>query len=348
MRSMNTLQKHRGPDGSGEWVRDDESVAFGHLRLSIIDLSPEAAQPMTDGHGNWITYNGEIYNYRELRKELGEDNFRTSSDTEVILRAYERWGESCVQRFRGMFSFALWDETQQTLFCARDRFGIKPFYYAVVDGVLFFASEVKALLPFLPDIETDVDGLKDYLTFQFCLDGKTLFEGVRELPPAHFLKVKNGFTSIERYWEVYYTLDFDHTEKFFQERLASLLSEAVSLHMRSDVPVGAYVSGGLDSSTVAALATYLVPGNEMMGFNGRFSQFGEAFDESMYAEALSLHGGFDLKVCDITCADFHENIRSVVYHMDFPVAGPGVLPQYLVSQLASKHRKVVLGGQGGD
>lgn len=348
IRTMNTLQRHRGPDGSGEWVRDDGSVAFGHLRLSIIDLSPEAAQPMTDGRGNWIVYNGEIYNYRELRRELGEELFRTSSDTEVILRAYERWGESCVDRFRGMFSFALWNEKDRTLFCARDRFGIKPFYYTTVDGTLYFASEIKALLPFLPDIETDVDALKDYLTFQFCLDGKTLFEGVRELPPAHLLRVKDGRVSMERYWEVYYTLDFDHTEKYFQERLSSLLSETVSFHMRSDVPVGAYISGGLDSSTVASLAARLVPENSMMGFNGRFKEFGEAFDESDYAAALARHCEFELKIRDIRCADFLEHIRNVVYHMDFPVAGPGVLPQYLVSQAASEHRKVVLGGQGGD
>ena len=164
---MNTLQQHRGPDGFGEWVHENESVAFGHLRLSIIDLSPEAAQPMTDGHGNWITYNGEIYNYRELRRELGEKFFHTVSDTEAILRAYQRWGKTCVDHFRGMFAFALWDEKNQSLFCARDRFGIKPFYYVVIDDTLFFSSEIKALLPFLSEIETDMAGIKDYLTFQF-------------------------------------------------------------------------------------------------------------------------------------------------------------------------------------
>jgi len=345
---MNTLQRHRGPDGSGEWIRSDSSVGLGHLRLSIIDLSREAAQPMTDGRGNWIVYNGEIYNYRELRKELGEHLFRTASDTEVILRSYELWGEACVNRFRGMFSFAIWDEAQRTLFCARDRFGIKPFYYAQVEDILYFSSEIKALLPFLPDIETDIDGLKDYLTFQFCLDGKTLFKGVRELPPAHILKVRDGNVSVRRYWEVYYALDFDHTEKYFQEQLASLISESVSLHMRSDVPIGAYISGGLDSSTIASLATRLVPENEMIGFNGRFKEFGAAFDESEYAKAIAQYSGFDLKIKDIHYSDFLENIRNVIYHMDFPVAGPGVLPQYLVSQEASRHRKVVLGGQGCD
>ncbi len=345
---MNSLLKHRGPDGSGRWIHDDGFVGFGHVRLSIIDLSPGAAQPMRDHQGNQITFNGEIYNYKELREELGEERFRTASDTEVILRAYERWGTSCVDHFRGMFAFALWDEKNKTLFCARDRCGVKPFYYSVVGNVLYFASEIKALLPFLPDIETDIEGLKDYLTFQFCLGGKTLFRDVSELPPAHTLRVENGTLRIERYWEVYYSLDFDHTEKYFQEKLSSLLSETLALHMRSDVPVGAYVSGGLDSSSVASLAQYLVSDNKMMGFNGRFSDFGDAFDESMYAEALGRHCDFDIAIRDIHCTDFINNIRRVIYHMDFPVAGPGILPQYLVSELASKHRKVVLGGQGGD
>ncbi|MEN1760786.1 asparagine synthase (glutamine-hydrolyzing) [Anoxynatronum sibiricum] len=348
IRVMNTLLRHRGPDGSGEWVHKNGSIALGHNRLSIIDLSPEAAQPMTDGHGNWIVYNGEIYNYQELRRELGEELFRTASDTEVILRAYERWGESCINRFRGMFSFALWDERKQVLFCARDRFGIKPFYYTIVDNVLYFASEIKALLPFVPDIETDVEGLKDYLTFQFCLEGKTLFNGIRELPPAHQLRVRDGNLRIDRYWEVYYNLDFDHTEKYFMERLTELLTETVTLHMKSDVPVGAYISGGLDSSTIASLAAHLIPENRMMGFNGRFSEYGESFDESPYAETLAEHCGFDLKVRDIKCADFLEHIQKVIYHLDYPVAGPGVLPQFLVSQEASQYRKVVLGGQGGD
>ena len=147
-----------------------------------------------------------------------------------------------------MFAYALWDEVEQELLCARDRFGIKPFYYAQVGDVLYFASEAKALLPFLPRIETDLEGLKDYLAFQFCLAGKTLFEGVRELLPGHRLRVRNGDVGAERYWEVYYDLDFDHTAKYFEERIEALLEESVRLHLRSDVPVAAYLSGGLDSS----------------------------------------------------------------------------------------------------
>ncbi|HQG97528.1 MAG TPA: asparagine synthase-related protein, partial [Thermotogota bacterium] len=180
------------------------------------------------------------------------------------------------------------------------------------------------------------------------LGGKTLFVGVNELPPAHLLIIRDGNVKVEKYWEVYYSLDFDHTEKYFQDRLESLVSESVSLHMQSDVPVGAYVSGGLDSSTIASLAAKLVQKNEMIGFNGRFKEFGSAFDESDYAKAVAHYSGFDLKIRDIHCNDFLEHIRNVIYHMDFPVAGPGALPQYLVSQEASQHRKVLLGGQGGD
>ena len=343
---MNELQRHRGPDGEGIWQHPRGHVGFAHRRLSIIDLSPAASQPMTDRAGNWVVYNGEIYNYLELRAELGVENFVTHSDTEVILQAYHRWGPECVNHFRGMFAFALWDETNQVLFCARDRFGIKPLYYMVVGDTLYFASEVKALLPFVERIETDIEGFKDYLTFQFCLAGKTLFKGIYELLPAHTLRVANGSIKTERYWEVYYTLDFDHTAKYFEERLRALLTESVRLHLRSDVPLGAYVSGGLDSSIVASLASREV-NSEFLGFTGKFS-FSPDYDESCYARALAEWCGFELYEIDITANDFIKNIHQVIYHMDYPAAGPGLFPQYMVSWLASQHRKVVLGGQGGD
>src|SRR5207244_187808 len=153
------------------------------------------------------TYNGEVYNWPEVRQELGGD-WRTQTDTEVILRAHDRWGDGALSRLRGMFAYGLWDEPADTLLLARDRFGVKPLYHAQVGDVLYFASEAKALLPFLPDVETDPEGLKDYLAFQFCLAGKTLFKGVRELLPGHVLTVKNGTVRTERYWEVYYDLDW--------------------------------------------------------------------------------------------------------------------------------------------
>lgn len=342
---MNRLLRHRGPDGEGLWQHPDRYVGFAHRRLKIIDLST-GDQPMTDAAGNWVTYNGEIYNYIELREELGVENFKTTSDTEVILHAYRKWGLDCVNHLRGMFAFALWDESRKELFCGRDRFGIKPFYYTVVDDDFYFASEVKALLPFVAQIETNLEGFKDYLAFQFCLNGKTLFKNVYELLPGHTLLVKNGAIEIKRYWEVYYDLDFDHTPKYFEQRLQELMVESVNLHLRADVPVGTYLSGGLDSSTIASLASLSTNG-DFAAFVGKFS-FDEGYDESRYARALAEWRGFSLYEIDISASDFINNIRKVIYHLDYPVAGPGSFPQYMVSQLAAKHRKVVLGGQGGD
>src|SRR3954449_6816206 len=339
---MNRLLAHRGPDGEGLWIHDRKHVGFAHRRLEIIDLQT-GQQPMHDGDGNWITYNGEIYNYVELRRELGEDSFRTTSDTEVVLRAYRRWGPACVERLRGMFAFAIWDEAEEQLFCARDRFGIKPFAYALHDGVFFGASEAKGLLPFLPAVETDLDGLKDYLAFQFCLAGKTLFKGVSELLPGHRLRVRNGTVVPERYWEVYYDLDFEHTAKYFEERTEELLAESVKLHLRSDVPVAAYLSGGLDSSSVASLAGR--PG--MKAFTGRFPEDAR-YDESEYAKLLADERGLDLHLVDIGADDFLGSIDRVIYHLDHPVAGPGSFPQYMVSRDAARDAKVILGGQGGD
>ena len=341
---MNDLLRHRGPDGEATWVHDHGVAAFAHRRLAIIDLD-SGDQPMTDGGGNWVTHNGEIYNYIELRGLLGKDRFHTSSDTEVILRAYRQWGEGCLERLRGMFSFALWDEETQTLFAARDRFGIKPFYYAVVNGVLYFASEVKALLPFLPRVETDADGLADYLTFQFPLAGKTLFKGVQELLPGHFLRVRNGTVETRRYWEVYFEPDFDHTADYYERRTQELLADSISFHLRADVPIGSYLSGGLDSSIVASLAS-TTHGPGMMGFTGRFGMPG--FDESRYARSVAEDRGFELHEIEIGPDDFVERIGEVIYHLDYPVAGPGSFPQFMVSELAAQHRKVVLGGQGGD
>jgi asparagine synthase (glutamine-hydrolysing) len=345
---MNQIQKHRGPDGEAIWIHPDSNLGFAHRRLKIIDLTPGGAQPMTDGKGNWIVYNGEIYNYLELRSALGDNNFKSKSDTEVILFAYRKWGYDCVNHLRGMFSFALWDEKEKMLFCARDRFGIKPFYYTITNETFYFASEIKALLPFIPSIETDLDGFKDYLTFQFCLDGKTLFKNVKELKPAHFMHVKNGKIKIDRYWDVNFEPDYDHTHKYFEDNLRELLEESVKLHLRSDVPVGAYISGGVDSSTIASMAFDSQKHGDMTGFTGKFSTYGREFDESRYARLLAEWKGFELHEIDIKATDFINNICKVIYHLDYPVAGPGSFPQYMVSELAAKHRKVVLGGQGGD
>lgn len=344
---INDLQKHRGPDGSSVWAEQGEYVGFAHNRLSILDLTDAGRQPMRDVEtGNVVCFNGEIYNYIELREEIG-CQCKTGTDTEVILKAYEKWGVACVKHFKGMYAFAIWDEKNQKLFCARDRFGVKPFYYAVVNDVFYFASEMKALLPFLPDIETDMDGFKDYLTFQFCLGDHTLFRGIKALEPAHCVEIENNRVRIRWYWQVFYNLDWDHTEKYFVKKLDELMHKSISYHIRSDVPIGGYVSGGVDSSVISAIAADMVGGDKFAGFTGKFS-VGRLYDESMYAEDVAREHDFSLYQVDMSCEDFINNIEKVIYHLDTPVAGPGSFCQYMVSSLASKYRKVVLGGQGGD
>jgi len=345
---MQQAIRHRGPDGRGEWISADRRVGLAHARLSIIDLST-GDQPMSSPAGHVITYNGEIYNFVELRKELGEAPFRTTSDTEVILRAYEKWGERCVEKLRGMFAFAIWDPARNKLFVARDRFGIKPFYYTVVDGRFYFASEVKALVPFMPSPQPDYDGLHDYFCFQFCLGAKTMFKGVRQLQAAHCGYVSpDGELELRRYWEVHYELDWDHDEEYFVSRVRERLADSIRMHLRADVEVGAYVSGGIDSSLVAAMGRELSVGRRFQAFHGKFAEFGSAFDESRYVASLAAQGDMQLHETDITEADFARHISDVIYHLDQPVAGPGSFPQYMVSGLVKHHVKVVLGGQGGD
>ncbi len=343
---MNRLQAHRGPDDEGIWTHAMNSIGFGHRRLSIIDLQT-GQQPMSDAYGNTICYNGEIYNYLELRSKLSDYDFKTNSDTEVLLAAYRRWGLDCVHHLRGMFAFAIWDEREKQLFCARDYFGIKPFYYSQTGEVLYFASEAKALLPFLKEIKTNIDALKDYLFFQLCLDGKTLFENIFELKPGHRMVVKNGTVAIDKYWEIFYRIDFDHTRKYFTEKLRDLIMNSLTFHIRSDVPIGAYVSGGVDSSIVASLASDFQDGSQLMAFTGKFAE-GDLYDESRYSRALAEMKDMELLELSISSSDFLESIEKVIYYLDYPVAGPGSFPQYHVSKLASQYRKVVLGGQGGD
>ena len=345
VRLMSSLIGHRGPDGCNDWA--DDGIGLGHARLAIIDLIA-GDQPMRAPSGAMITYNGEIYNYIELRDELGDAPFRTTSDTEVILRAYDQLGERCVDKLRGMFAFAIWDPRKQALFIARDRFGIKPFYYAVVDGTFYFASEAKALLPFLKRVEIDVDGLHDYLSFQFCLGDKTMFAGIRQLRPAHSGWVtRDGGVQLRKYWDVEYTLDWSHDEPWFVDQVQSALRDSVRVHLRSDVEVGAYLSGGVDSSLMTVLAREANPQAPLQGFTGKFT-VGPEFDESRYARAVAQQEDVRLHEIAITEADFVEAMPKVIYHLDYPVAGPGSFPQYMVARTVAEHVKVVLGGQGGD
>jgi len=344
---MSKLLAHRGPDGEGQWQNDQTRVGFVHRRLAIIDLSESAAQPMKATNDTVISFNGEIYNYPELRQLLSKNwLFQSNSDTECILAAYAAFGDQSLDYLRGMFAFALWDEQKQRLFCARDRFGIKPFYYAVVEGVFYFASEAKALLPFLKEIKTNEAALAEYLTFQYTIGEKTMFDGIHQLLPGHALIIENGELRIWRYWDVSFDIDWNHSPSYFYSRLRQLMEESVGLHGRSDVPVGSYISGGIDSSLIHVLARNN-DSSSPLGFHGRFTEF-SGYDESKYAETAVKDQAGKLHTIDITAQDFRDHLAKVIYHLDFPVAGPGSFPQYMVSKLAAEHVKVVLGGQGGD
>ncbi|MGB0505338.1 MAG: asparagine synthase (glutamine-hydrolyzing) [Pikeienuella sp.] len=342
---MNALIAHRGPDGAGIWVGEQRRVGFAHRRLSIIDLSDDGAQPMHGENGATITYNGEIYNHTELRDTLRPFwSFKSKSDTECIIAAYAKWGYECVDYLRGMFAFAIHDKNQ--LFAVRDPFGIKPFYYVIIDNVFYFASEMKALLPFLPAVESDQEAMAEYLTLQYQISDQTLFKGIKVLEPGHALAIENGQLKIWKYWDVSYTADNGRSGEDFADELAALVEDSISAHMRSDVPVGAYVSGGIDSSLMAALSAKH-PNSARKGFHGKFGE-APAYDESPFAEAACANSGIDLYQTIISSGDFERNIGRVIYHLDQPLAGPGSFPQYMVSELAAKHVKVVLGGQGGD
>ncbi len=351
LEAMMRLMAHRGPDGEGTWIDARAGVALGHKRLAIID--PERGrQPMTNEDETvWITFNGCIYNFEDLMRELRQSGhqFRTHCDTEVILHAYEQWGEECVSRFNGMWAFALWDSRTQTLFCSRDRIGIKPFYYAWDGETFLFGSEIKALIGSkLMPATLDQDGLRHFLTFQYCLGERTLFNGVHRLDAGCNLRVSlGGEPAVWRYWDIHFIQDHDHTEKYFVERMAWLIEDAVRLRLRSDVSLGAHLSGGLDSSTVVCMARMLLGDLPLRTFTGAFDN-GDQFDETRYAKLVADAAATEYHDCYLTPQHFVDSIEAIMWHMDEPAAGPGVFPQYWVSELASRHVKVVLGGQGGD
>ena len=352
-RMMGTVG-HRGPDGDGVWIDQNHRVGFGHVRLSIID--PEhGKQPMTTQDGALtVVFNGAIYNHLELRRELiGKGHpIHSYSDTEVLLYAYREWGEHCVDRFLGMFAFAIWDERNQRLFCARDRIGIKPFYYAFDGKTLAFGSEIKAIIASgLVKAESDMPGLQDYLTFQFCLGERTLFKNILKLEPGYCMTVQLHSDRLSlhprQYWDLRYEIDEEHDERWFVDHLAGLIEDATRMHLRSDVPLGAHLSGGLDSSTVVCLASSLLQGERIKTFTGAFPE-GLQFDETGYAKEVSAFAGTDYQEVYIQGSELPDILPKLMYYMDEPLAGPGVIPQYYVSKLAAEHVKVVLGGQGGD
>ena len=346
--AMARTMRHRGPDDEGFFL--DANMGLGHQRLSIIDLSPSGHQPMTNENGRfWIVFNGEIYNYVELRQHLlGRHQFSSHSDTEVILHLYEEEGPACIHRLNGIFAFALWDRQERVLFAARDRFGVKPFYYVYQKNAFLFASEIKALLGVqLLEPEMNPEGVVDYLTFQFCLGDKTIFRNVLKLLPGHTLTLKpDGTLDIQKYWDLDFTIDTHHTEDYFEYQLLRLLEDSIRIQLRADVPIGAHLSGGLDSSTVTCLASSLL-GVPIKTFSGGFKGAPQ-YDETPYARVVSQSVGAEHYEVFPTADDFVEVLPRLIYFMDEPAAGPGLFPQYFVSELASQHVKVVLGGQGGD
>ena len=345
---MTDVLTHRGPDARG--VEIHGNVGLGNRRLSIIDLEG-GHQPLSTADGElWITYNGELYNYVELREELLEQGYplRTHSDTEVLLALYARDGLGMFERANGMFAFAIHDRRQGRLLLARDRFGEKPLYVHEDGERLLFASEIKAFVEAGVVARPDERALHEYLTFQYCLGERTLFAGVRKLRPASYLLLDDAGRELERaeYWGLEFEEDRETPEEAFLEELTGLLEDSVRIRLRSDVPVGNYLSGGLDSSVVAALTAREL-GHGLPAFTGWFAD-GRAFDEREHATAVSQHVGAEHHLVECTADDFARSLHDIVWHLDEPAAGPGVFPQLVVSRAARERVTVVLGGQGGD
>ena len=341
IKEMNNQIIHRGPDSDGYYF--DKDVNFGFRRLSIIDLH-EGSQPILNESGDTaIIFNGEIYNYQELREGLVAKGykFKTHTDTEVILHGYEEYGEEGIlAKLRGMFAFTIWDSKKEKLFGARDHFGIKPYYYALLDGDLLFGSEVKSFLKY-PKFKKEVNekALKHYLVFQYNPLEETFFKGVKKLRPGHYYVYENGKMEIK----TYYNLTLDYKDMTFDEAVGKIekeVEESVKYHKISDVEVGSFLSGGVDSSYV--VATALPDKTFSVGFDNK------GFNETMYAKELSDSLGIKNFAKLITPDEFFEGINKVQYFSDEPHANLSSVPLYFLSKLASEQVKVVLSGEGAD
>ncbi len=331
--------KHRGPDGEGYYVTD--TIALGHRRLSIIDLSL-GNQPMYNETGDLVVvFNGEIYNYIELKEELRKNHtFKTNSDTEVLVHGYEEWGIDLPKKLRGMFAFAIWDREKKTLFCARDNFGIKPFYYYQKDATFLFASEIKSFLEH-PDFTKELNEkiLGPYLSFSFTPTNETFFKGVYRLEPGSYLLYKEGKVEIEKYYQI----EFNPEKRDFKEVVEEInktMKDSVNYHMLSDVEVGSFLSSGIDSSYIVSLArpdkTYTV------GYDN------PKYNEIEYARDLAEKLNIKNTSKKITKEEYLKIIPKVLYYMDEPSSDPASIMLYFVSQLASLDVKVVLSGEGAD
>jgi asparagine synthase (glutamine-hydrolysing) len=347
--SMLDAIEHRGPDDSG--VHVDEGLAIGARRLSIIDL-PGGHQPIANEDGTVVVaYNGEIYNYRELRAGLQArgHTLRTAADTEVIVHLYEEHGEDCVEHLRGMFAFALWDARRRRLFVARDRLGIKPLYWRDDGQRLLFGSEIKAILRHpAAGASVDLDGLAAFLLLKYVPSPRTMFSGISSLPPGHALTCDADGVRVKRWWDLSFApADPTLSETEAKVRLRELLEDAVRSHLVSDVPFGAFLSGGVDSSTVVALMSRELD-RPVQTFAVGFGGEGEAMSELPYARMVAERYGTDHHEVLIGPRDFTDLAEKVVDHLDQPIADNACLPNFMVASLAREHVKMVLTGEGGD
>ncbi|HEU4925328.1 MAG TPA: XrtA/PEP-CTERM system amidotransferase [Burkholderiales bacterium] len=345
---MNETQHHRGPDAEG--VHLEPGLGLGHRRLSIIDLATGQQPLYNEDRSVVVVFNGEIYNYQALIPELTQRGhvFRTRSDTEVIVHAWEEWGEKCVERFRGMFAFALWDGNRETLFLARDRLGVKPVYYALLpEGVLIFGSELKSLTVH-PGLQRELDPLavEDYFALGYVPEPRTIYKAARKLPPAHTLTLRRGEPPAEprAYWDVRFTLDNPIGERDALAELVERLKESVRLRMISEVPLGAFLSGGVDSSAVVAMMASV---SEQPVNTCSISFTDRAFDESAYARQVAERYRTRHFVDNVDSDDF-DLIDALARTYDEPYADSSAIPTYRVCQLARRHVTVALSGDGGD
>ncbi|MCP4685037.1 MAG: asparagine synthase (glutamine-hydrolyzing) [bacterium] len=339
---------HRGPDDSGLFV--DDQVAFGHRRLTILDLTTQGRQPMFDETGRaGIVYNGEIYNYLELRDELiaRGHSFRSDTDTEVVLKAYLEYGISCLSRFNGMFAFAIYDREQRRSFLVRDRIGIKPLYYAACDGRLVFGSEIKVILEY-PGFKAAADytGISSYLSYRYPIGDRTLFKNVNSLLPGHYLEVADSSVARKQYWELPVDEErSDRGEAFYIENIRSLLESAVKLRMRSDVPLGAYLSGGLDSSAIVSLMSRF-SGEPVKTFTIGFEE--EGFNEFAYAQMVADRYRTEHHEITLGSSDYIDTMIDLIRFKDAPLGVPNEPALHVMSRELKKHITVVLSGEGAD
>jgi asparagine synthase (glutamine-hydrolysing) len=345
---MRDILVHRGPDHGGIFI--DGPIGLAHRRLSIIDLSPAAHQPMSNEDETiWIITNGEVYNYVELTEELLKKGhvFKSKSDAEVIVHGYEEKGINYLHYLNGMFAFALYDRNSNTVFLVRDRVGVKPLYYYVNKNRFLFASEIKALLMHDEiEAETNYEAVHDYLSFEYTLDDGTLFKNIKKLLPGHYIKIGIKGYETKLYWDIDLGTISEKTECESVEQLRKLIFDSVALRLRSDVPVGCYLSGGLDSSLVSAVASQLNK-TTLSSFTGRFLEQGNC-DEGKYAQIQAYSSQLDYNEIIPDGAKLPDVLPKIIWHLDEPVVGPGIFPQYEVAKLAAKKVKVILGGQGGD